>query len=233
MLEMALKQSQALHVRILLRTESMPPTYPLIFLLVFQSMQHAEENTTRRNLDLVENVNDRLMKSLEIAEHSNVAFDELREVIARQSNMGFPLWRYLELAGNCKHGFDYVAASRSNNIPSGLVLPYFSSPSFMALKSQPLMSPFALLITTLGTVCFNALAFAFYSIVSRIPQESPNPTTTNTVFRRPLSGSSSAQASGGWRDERAACCIWSTRLFDRSICEMWNARELNMTAWKS
>lgn len=36
----------------------------------------------------------------------------------------------------------------------------------MALQAQPLVSPITLLITMFGTVCFNALTFAFYSIVS-------------------------------------------------------------------
>lgn len=67
----------------------------------FQSMQLAEENTTRRNLDLADDVNDKLSKTLEISEHSSIAFEVLKEEIARQSSMGVSFWRYLEFAGTC------------------------------------------------------------------------------------------------------------------------------------
>ncbi|KAI5449317.1 hypothetical protein NCC49_004819 [Naganishia albida] len=141
-LEMAMRHSQALY-----------------------SLQLVQENATHRNLALTNNVNDKLMKTLEIVEHSNIALEELKEEITRQSNMGVSFWRYLEFAGS--------------------FLPYFSSQSFMTLRSQPFFSPIASLITTFSAVCFNALAFAFYSI-----------TTIWVVFR-----------TGIWRLGRRACSL--------------------------
>lgn len=70
-------------------------------------MQLAQENTTRRSLDLTDHVNDKLARTLEIAEHSNIAFEQLKEEIARQGNMGVSFWRYLELAGTCKLSRDW------------------------------------------------------------------------------------------------------------------------------
>lgn len=81
-----------------------------------QSMQLAEGNATRRNLDLTDNVNEKLAKTLEIAEHSNIAFEELKEEISRQSSMGVSFWRYLEFAGTCQSAFDYVASLRAKQL---------------------------------------------------------------------------------------------------------------------
>lgn len=67
-----------------------------------QSFQLAEENMTRQNLDLANFMNDKLLKTLEIAESSNIAFEEFREEITRSSNVGFPFWRYVEMAGTCE-----------------------------------------------------------------------------------------------------------------------------------
>ncbi|KAJ9103576.1 hypothetical protein QFC20_004732 [Naganishia adeliensis] len=92
-LEMALRQSQALH-----------------------SMQLAEENATRRNLDLTDNINEKLAQTLEIAELSNIALEELKEEISRQSSMGVSFWRYLEFAGTCQSAFDYVASLRAKQL---------------------------------------------------------------------------------------------------------------------
>lgn len=48
------------------------------------------------------------------------------------------------------------------------VLPYFSSPAFLALKAQPIFHASALLASSLSVVIFNAIAVAFYSIVRNL-----------------------------------------------------------------
>lgn len=87
----------------------------------------------------------------------------------------------------------------------------------MALKAQPLVSPIAILITAVGTICFNALAFAFYSIVSPVFKGNGRGIALNAVIGRLRSGLCSAQVSGGLGDVHAACCIRSIRLCGRSI----------------
>jgi hypothetical protein len=56
----------------------------------------------RQNLGLANIMNDKLIKTLEIAESNNVALEGLREEITRSAHMGFPFWRYVELAGTCE-----------------------------------------------------------------------------------------------------------------------------------
>ena len=63
---------------------------------------------THRNLALTNNVNDKLVQTLEIVEYSNIALEELKEEITRQSNMGVSFWRYLEFAGSCQFTFGPV-----------------------------------------------------------------------------------------------------------------------------